>query len=223
VVIPNGVDTGRFAPDPDARAAVRSEWGVGQNEVLVGMVARLDPMKDHRNFLKAAARLGSRRPGTRFVCIGDGPPEYRQALVQEARDLCLEARLTWTGTRDDMPRVYNALDIAVSSSAYGEGTANTIIEAMATGVPCVVTEVGDSAAIVGSLGWVCPPSDSAALADMLCRVVDALPVDAVKIRERISMGYSSGALLERTIAELAPLIEGRGAVPRPSVRGTNDY
>jgi glycosyltransferase involved in cell wall biosynthesis len=223
VVVPNGVDVKRFCPDPQARQALRSEWRAEPGYTLVGIVARLDPMKDHRNFLNAAARIAATRPNARFVCVGDGPAAYRQALADEARDLGLDGRIEWTGARDDMPQVYNALDVAVSSSSYGEGFPNMIVEAMATGIPCVVTDVGDSAAIVGSLGWVCPPRDSVALSDAIAHAIDALPCDSQRIREHVSTSYSSAILLERTMAQLLPLTGAAAPVTRTSIGSTNEY
>jgi glycosyltransferase involved in cell wall biosynthesis len=222
VVVQNGIDLKRFSPDAEARRAVRAEWGVAASEVLLGIVARLDPMKDHRNFLSAAADLSRVRPAARFVCVGDGPAAYRRELVEEARQLGLEGRLIWAGARDDMPRVYNALDIAVSSSAFGEGFPNTIAESMATGVPCVVTDVGDSAVIVDGLGWVCPPKDHAALGRALTAAVDAMPYDAARIREHVAKAYSSAMLVDRTVAHLAPLALQHGAVAGASMGGRSE-
>lgn len=223
VVIPNGVDVQRFAPDEGARRALRAEWGIASDEVLLGVVARLDPMKDHRSFLAAAARVAATHGRARFVCVGDGPAEYRDALHAEASRLGLRNRVLWPGARNDMRAVYNALDVAVSSSSYGEGFSNSIVEAMATGVPCVVTDVGDSAAIVGSRGWVSPPADSAALADAMTQAIGALPADAKGIREQVCTAYSSANLLERTIAELEPLLGGRAPLVRTSIGGTNEF
>ncbi len=156
VVIPNGIDTERFKTDPDARIRIRAEWGIKEDERLIGLVARLDPMKDHPIFLRAAAILARERQDVRFVCIGDGPEPYKTELKRFSGELGLENKLIWTGTRSDMPFVYNALDIDTSSS-YGEGFPNVIGEAMACGVPCVVTDVGDSAWIVGDTGIVLAP------------------------------------------------------------------
>lgn len=162
-VIPNGIDTERFKPDEAARKRVRAEWGVAENEILIGLVARLDPMKDHPTFLRAAAMLIQERPDVRFVCVGDGPEPYKSGLHRLANELGLDGGLIWAGARLDIPAVCNALDIA-SSSSYGEGFSNTIVEAMACGVPCVVTDVGDSALIVDGLGCIVPPS----MPDELC-------------------------------------------------------
>lgn len=170
-VIPNGIDTEYFRFDPEGRRQVRLAWGVGEDEILVGLAARLDPMKDHSVFLEAASRIARERREVRFVCVGGGPADYAEALKQRAAALSLTNQLIWVGARDDMPAVYSALDIA-SSSSYSEGFSNTIAEAMACGVPCVVTDVGDSALIVGDTGSVVPTGDHSALAAAIQRLTD---------------------------------------------------
>jgi glycosyltransferase involved in cell wall biosynthesis len=106
-----------------------------------------------------------------------------------------------------MWRVYNALDLLVSSSRT-EGLPNVVAEAMATGVPCVVTDVGDSARIVGKHGWVCRPGDSDALARAMAAALSALPVDPAPIREHICAHYSIAALVQRTADQLCKLAPG---------------
>lgn len=157
VVIPNGIDTEIFKPDAGSGTRIRAEWGIKEDEKVIGLVARLDPMKDHPTFLEAAAILVKERKDVRFVCVGDGPDLYKSRLRELSCKYGLETKLIWTGTRSDMPFVYNTLDIATSSSSYGEGFPNVIGEAMACGVPCVVTDVGDSGWIVGDTGIVLAP------------------------------------------------------------------
>ena len=197
VVIPNGIDTERFRPNPLARRRIREEWGIKEQEELIGLVGRLDPMKDHPIFIEAAALLAKRRSEIRFVCVGGGPDEYRAELQRHAKQLGLEDRLLWVGIREDMPAVYTALDIAVSSS-YGEGFANVIGEAMACGVPCVVTNVGDSARVVADLGEVVPPKDPAALRDAIERLLDKKPHTPAQVRLRIVEGLSAEAMVVNT-------------------------
>ena len=207
--MPNGIDTLRFRPDREAGARVRAEWGIGDDESLIGLVGRLDPMKGHACFLQAAALLCARRSGMRFVCVGDGPEHYRESLRALAGQLGLGDRLIWAGTRTDMPAVYNALDMAVSASAYGEGLPNMLGEAMACGTPCVVTRVGDSAWVVGETGVVVPPEDPAALADawatMLRRIEEERAGLSRAARLRIEQNLSVEALVRNTLAELAAL------------------
>jgi glycosyltransferase involved in cell wall biosynthesis len=204
VVIPNGIDTKRFCPDPEARQRIRAEWGVTESEKLIGLVGRLDPMKDHPTFLRAAALLMQEREDVHFVCVGDGPADYRRELHALGEELGLGQRLIWASARGDMPAVYNALDIATSSS-YGEGFPNVVGEAMACGVPCVVTHVGDSARIVGETGVVVPPKDPEALAvgwkSSLAR--DGSEV-ALKARLRVEENFSVGRMVERTEKAIWP-------------------
>ncbi len=165
LVIPNGIDTKRFKPDSEARAKVRSQWGISEHTVLIGLVGRLHPMKDHPTFLKAAALLSKQQQDVQFVCVGTGLEDYAQELYQLAQEFGIAEKVIWAGARADMPAVYNALDIASSSSSYGEGFANVIGEAMACEVPCVVTDVGDSAWIVENTGIVVPSQNPEALAN----------------------------------------------------------
>jgi len=162
-VIPNGIDTQRFCPDASQRDRLRAEWNVPDDEVLIGLVARLDPVKDHATFLRAASTFGKQQPRARFVCIGSGPADYARRLQGLAEELTIADRVFWAGARQDMPAVYNALDLSTLTST-SEGFANAIAEAMACGLPCVATDVGDSAWIVGETGIVVPPGDPKALA-----------------------------------------------------------
>jgi glycosyltransferase involved in cell wall biosynthesis len=204
IVIPNGIDTDRFKPDFQLRERVRAEWGIKKEDKLIGLVARLDPMKDHRTFLKAAAMLASERHDVHFVCIGDGAEPYKLELQRLSRDLELENRLTWAGNRGDMIAVYNALDIATSSS-FGEGFPNVIGEAMACGVPCVVTDVGDSALIVGDLGIVVRHSSPEDLKNGWIRCLTAnLVSQSEAIRKRIVNHFCTENLIEQTLAVLLP-------------------
>lgn len=169
-LIPNGVDTALFSPNPSMRSALRSEWGLFANQPVVGLVGRLDPQKDHPNFLSAAAQVIQKYPAASFVCVGDGPSNYLRDLKTLTRTLGLEQQVIWAGPHRQMSAVYNAFDLLVLSS-YGEGFPNVVAEAMACGVPCVVTDVGDARRIVGDCGVVVPPRDSTALAEGLLRLL----------------------------------------------------
>ena len=123
-------------------------------------------MKDHPNFLQAAAILAQKHDNMRFFCVGtyEGGEEYQHQMYRLSKELGLKDRVVWTGGSSDIPAVCNALDLVVSASAYGEGFGNVIGEAMACNTPCAVTDVGDSAWIVGDLGKVVPAKNSQALA-----------------------------------------------------------
>lgn len=201
-VIPNGIDTDKFRPDGASRARVRDEFGVGQSDLLIGIVGRLDPMKDHETFLRAAAMLESARSDCRFLCVGDGPEGYTVHLHQLASNLGLEAKLIWCGARNDMPAVFNAMDIACSSS-YGEGFSNVIAEGMACGIPYVVTDVGDSASIVEGTGIVVPPQMPSALCEgMRLMLTQTGPDLSVAVRRSIVDRFTNEALINNTLETL---------------------
>jgi len=175
VVIPNGYDLEHFSPNVAARAAVRQELGIEDNEPLVGMVGRYDPQKDHEGLLDALALLV--RHGREFKCllVGRGMDPENRALLRAIRVRGLDAHVRLLGLRNDIPDVMNALDVHILSSAYGEAFPNVLSEAMACGTPCVTTDVGDAAMIVGDTGWVVPPRYPEALAQAL--------VQALEVRE----------------------------------------
>ena len=213
-VIPNGIDTRRFSFDAEDRARLRQEWRIPDDALLVGLVGRLDLMKDHPTFLKAAAKLASRNACWHFVCVGEGDPEYAVTLEAQAAALGLQGRLIWAGPRGDMPAVYSALDLLASTS-YGESFPNVIAEAMACGRPCVVTDVGDSARIVGACGAAVaarnPEAFAAAVESMLRVLTDDEAARAMHeaARARIVETYSLETLLGNSKAALKAVCAGR--------------
>jgi glycosyltransferase involved in cell wall biosynthesis len=185
VVVSNGIDTERFKPDREVGVKVRVEWGISENQILIGLVGRIYPQKDYPNFLQAAALLCKEYQDLRFVCVGTGPDKnYVQELYYLAEKLGISQRVIWAGARGDMGAVHNALDIAISASAFGEGFGNTIGEAMACGVICVVTNVGDSAWIVGDTGVVVPPHNSEALAVGIKRLIELNSDEKIALQEK---------------------------------------
>lgn len=205
-LVSNGIDCRRFRPDPGARQRVREEWGVADGEHLVGLVARFDPLKDPETFLNAAALLAAERKRSRFVCVGDGPAKITGQLRTLAQRLDLSDRMIWAGARNDMPAVYNALDVLCLSS-ISEGFPNVIGEAMACGVACVVTDVGDSARIVGGTGIVVPPRDPGALAEGWRRMLELSAKDRAelgdRVRSRIQEAFSIEALCRNVTQALS--------------------
>lgn len=163
-IIPNGFDTEVFHPDENARIGIRQELGLSGNVVLIGLIGRYHPMKDHRNFLNAAALIAKEFPDVCFLLVGCEVNAGNPALSAMILKFGLSGRVFLLGERKDIPQLNAALDIASSASAWGEGFANVIGEAMSCGVPCVVTDVGDSAWIVGDTGRVVPQRDPVALA-----------------------------------------------------------
>jgi glycosyltransferase involved in cell wall biosynthesis len=199
IVVPNGTDTERFRPDPEAGANIRSSWGIENGRPVIGMLSRLDPMKAHPVFLSAASIVAAARPDVRFVCAGGGPEAYVQHLRQLARRFGIGDCTLFPGGYTNPVAVLNAFDLCCSSSSYGEGFSNSISEAMACGVPCVVTDVGDSALIVGPTGAVAPPDNPGDLADAMLKLLWDLNAGvALEPRQRILKRFSLDSLIEAT-------------------------
>lgn len=197
-MIPNGFDTEHFRPSAAARLKVRAELGIAEDQILIGLVARLDPIKDHPTFLRAAKLLSETRAEVRFVCVGTGPEFYRQKLLKLVHDLSFSGKIIWTGLRRDMADVYSALDVSVLSS-ISEGCPNVVGEAMACGVPCVVTDAGDAANMVGDTGFVCESGNPEALASTISNCIDAnRNTLGVHARRRIEERWNISRLAEGT-------------------------
>lgn len=206
-VVPNGIDTERCRPDRSLGLPLRQQWNVGEGRPLIGLVARLDPMKDHPTFLEAAARLAATLPEARFVCVGGGPRNYAAELRERAEALGLAGRLIWAGPRTDMPAVYNALDLLCLSSTFGEGFPNVLGEAMACGVPCVTTDVGDAALVVGETGVVVPKGNAEALAQGMLRQRARLEREGDGLREACRQRIETNFNVERMVEETEALLQ----------------
>lgn len=164
IVISNGIDCERYKPCAVTRATARHELGLAENELLIGVVARLDPMKGHEILLGAAAELMRTEAMVRLMCIGSGSRAYAENLKGMAKQLGLEARITWLEASAKIENYYPAMDIHTSASLFGEGFSNALGEAMASGVPCVATAVGDATEIIGDTGVVVAPGSITELA-----------------------------------------------------------
>jgi glycosyltransferase involved in cell wall biosynthesis len=192
VLIRNGVDPAQFKPDRAARDDVRRELGLGPEDLLIGLVARFDPMKDHSNFMAAARLVAQREKAVHFALVGKGIGCDNRSLAADLDRPPLAGRLHLLGERFDMPRLTAAFDVACSSS-LSEAFPNTVVEAMACGVFCVVTDAGDSAAIVGETGVVVPPGNPDALSQGLLRAVAMGPAkrqtEGQAARERVIRNF----------------------------------
>lgn len=193
-VISNGFDLERFKSDPVLRRRIRKTLEVPVTAPAVGLVARFDPMKDHAAFFSAAKIVGARRPDTHFVLCGEGVTWNSPKLLSSLGDGKERLNLHLLGRREDVPQILAGLDLLVLTSAYGESFPNVIGEAMACGVPCVVTDVGDSARIVADTGMVVSPGDTAAIAGAVIRLLGLSPEArhalSISARKRIREHYA---------------------------------
>ncbi|MBT4491432.1 MAG: glycosyltransferase, partial [Rhodospirillaceae bacterium] len=218
-VIGNGIDTDRFCPDAAARARGRAEFSYSDEHMVIGLIARLDPMKDHQTFLRAAAELARDLPLARFICVGDGPAPYAGELRRLADSLGLTDRLIWTGARSDIPELLNAFDIATLSSAFGEGFPNAVGEGMATALPYVTTDVGDAARVVGDAGTVVPIASPSDLAGAWRDMAALSPQERAEIgraaRARVVANFPRQIMIDETSAQLHDVCRpDAGAVSR---------
>ena len=220
--IPNGFDTSELGPDEVARRRLRGELGIADKSAVIGMAARYHPMKDHASFFAAAAQLAQRREDVVFVLAGSGITPDNRKIAATIGKLGLTPRVRLLGERLDIGAVYPAFDIATLSSAFGEGCPNVIGEAMACGVPCVATDSGDSAQLLGDTGLVVPRRDPAALAAAWDRFVE-MPSDVRRgcgrrARQRMVRDYGIDVIIRRyeaLYAEVAAATARRRTYPTP--------
>lgn len=171
VVISNGYDISHFRLNRDAGQTVRQSLPPSVKSLpVIGFVARFDPLKDHVNLIAALERVQASSLQFKAFLVGTGIDTDNPILVDLVNTAGLSDSVYLLGRRDDIPAVMNALDLHVLSSA-GEAFPNVLAEAMACGTPCVTTDVGDAARIVGDTGWVVPPRDPVALSEA---IVEAL-------------------------------------------------
>lgn len=210
-VIPNGVDLRRLMPDSSAHDSLREELGIPVESPIIGTAARFHPHKDHRNFLRAAARLHQQRADVHFVLCGMGITWQNLELSGWIDAMGLRNRCHLLGPREDVPRLFSAMDIACTSSR-SEAFPVAICEAMACGTPCVATDVGDCAMIIGETGVSVPARDPAALAEGWRKLLDAGPDERRRLgmaaRERVERHFALSDIVERYQTIYSDLVKG---------------
>jgi glycosyltransferase involved in cell wall biosynthesis len=177
----------------EPRRRLRASVGIGDDAPVVGLVGRFDPLKDHRTFLRAAGIIARARPDVRFMLVGRGVDDGNAELAAWIRELQLDGRVALLGERRDIAACYAAMDVFCLSSIH-EAFPNVVAEAMATGVPCVVTDAGDAASIVGETGRVVPPRNPERLGAALSAVL-SMPAE-----ERRALGAAARRRIETTFS-----------------------
>jgi glycosyltransferase involved in cell wall biosynthesis len=197
VVLPNGFELDRFKPNEAHRRLLRAELGICQNSPLVGMFARDDPSKNHLGFMEAARKVHQSDPRVHFLMAGTGIDRHNGKLCAAIDRAGLGESVHLLGRRDDMPRLMAAIDVLASASS-GEAFPNVLGEAMACAVPCVATNAGDSAEIVGDTGRIVPVGDMDCLAKNIVELVRFSVSERAKLgaraRERIRLRFEIGAV-----------------------------
>lgn len=200
VVIPNGFDLSDFHPNPAARTSLRRELGLPPNTFLIGLVARFDPLKDHQSFFRAATIFCQAHLQAHFLLCGDGISWSNEVLSGWIDAAGIRQNCHLLGRRDDIQHIMAGLDVNTLAS-IGEAFPNVLGEAMACGVPCVTTDVGDAAEIVGDTGIVVPPRDAHALAEGWERMINLSTQERHELgqraRARIQTHYQIGEVVQR--------------------------
>jgi len=166
-VIHNGFELDKFLPDETLKHLITDELSLDSSSDIIGMVGRYDPQKDHMNLMRAVEIVLKSRPKLKVILVGKDLNTNNSELLSKIKCLDLKDSIYFLDQRSDIPAIMNSLDLHVLSSAYGEGFPNVLAEAMACGIPCVATDVGDSALIVGETGWIVPVSDPEKLANTI--------------------------------------------------------
>lgn len=177
VVIGNGYELDKFTPNSQLALDTRDELLLNENVVLLGMVGRYDPLKDHTNLLAALSQL-KHQFDFKCLLVGKDLSATNNELISEIEKQELQSHVVLLEQRNDIPAIMNALDLHILSSS-SEAFPNVIAEAMACGTPCVSTDVGDAALIVGEAGWVVPAQDSRQLASAITQAL-TLKQDSLK-------------------------------------------
>lgn len=210
-VIPNGFDVEQVKPDPAAHASLREELGIPAETLLIGIVARFHPHKDHHNFIEAAARLRKELPVVHFLLCGLDITWQNSQLAEWIEAAGLRDCCHLLGVRQDVSRLFAGMDIATTASRC-EAFPIAVGEAMACGTPCVVTDVGDSALIVGETGTVVAPGDPHALAEAWRKLIVAGPAVRHRLglaaRRRVQQHFALPAIVERYQAIYGKLAAG---------------
>jgi glycosyltransferase involved in cell wall biosynthesis len=218
IVIANGIDVERFHRDEAARTRLRAALGIDSVAPVIAMLARFDPMKDHGTFLAAAQLFKS---NAHFLLAGTGIETSNEQLRAMIERYGLSDRVHLLGARPDPENIWPAADLCCLSSRYGEGWPNALGEAMACGVPCVATDIGECAEILGDLGIVVPCGDAVRLSggwhEMLRRCAND-PLLPEKLRARVEAEFSLERLIDRTERFLSDLfVQSGGNIVRNGV------
>jgi glycosyltransferase involved in cell wall biosynthesis len=200
LVIPNGFELDRLKPDAQRGHELRLRLGVSPAQVLIGCVGRYNAAKDHANFVRAAGLLAASHADCRFLMVGRDVEGSNAALKQLVDATGHGDRFLLVGEQGDVPAWLDAMDMFVLPS-QSEGFPNVLGEAMAMGLPCVSTDVGDAAWLLGDAGLVVPPQDAQALSDAM-RNLMSLPRHELqalgqRARQRLTSGFSMQQACDR--------------------------
>lgn len=196
-VIHNGYELTDFKMDNNLRNLLRKEFNIDQNEIVIGMVGRYHPQKDHLNLINALALLKNHGYSFKVLLVGNGMEINNLKINEYLKIKNLYKETLLIGPRSDMPKIMNSLDIHVLSSSYGEGFSNVIAESMACGIPNISTDIGDSSLIISNTGWIVPPKNYELLEEKLICAINEITKNPDKwykrknlCREKITKNFN---------------------------------
>jgi len=216
-VIPNGVDTGLFAPNPELRCRLREQFGLSSNSVVLGTVGRFVPIKAQGTLLRAAEQLLAHGLNLHVLLVGGGA-ELDKLRDYASRSTVLRDRVTFLGASLAVHELYQVMDIFVLPSIR-EGMSNTLLEAMASGLPCVATAVGSNSDLIadGQWGFLFSPGDIVGLAgrlEELVRQSELRTSFAIAARRQAVACYSLDRMLAAYAGLYSELAQNSGVIVR---------
>ena len=197
--IPNGFDVNRYQPSADTAQRLRQRFGLSRGTAIVGHIARYHPMKDHVNFLRASARVVEQIGAVRFLMAGNRINHQNAKLTAVIRQLGLQNHVILLDEQDETAPIYSALDCLVLSSAWGEAFPNVLGEAMACETPCIATDIGDCARIIGDMGYTVPPGDPAGLSKAIVQFLSLSHEDRCSLGRRARMSIQKEFTIESVV------------------------
>lgn len=199
-VIPNGFDLSELRPDPIARQRIRGELGISDDTPLVGLIGRLHQHKDHQTFVRAARVVADQFPDAHFIGAGEEQTYSASDLWNWVDEAGLRDRFHWLGVRRDVAAIDASLDVLVCSSTT-EGFPNVVGEAMACGVPCVATDVGECAEVIGDTGRIVPKQDPLRIGEAILELLQQPRAERIAIgasaRQRVVERYDINRIVTR--------------------------
>jgi glycosyltransferase involved in cell wall biosynthesis len=200
--IPNGIEVRPQEGSERKMERIRSEFHILPGSCIVGHVARYHPMKDHQGFLEAAVKIAETAPVVHFVLIGKNVNPHNKELIHLIPEEVMK-QFHLLGVQNDIPGLMGMMDVFCLSSAWGEGWSNVLGEAMAAGVPCVATDVGDSKDIIADTGIIVPPRDPKSLKKGIEKLIDMSPAQrqvlGEKARSRIIENFEINKIVDQYV------------------------
>jgi glycosyltransferase involved in cell wall biosynthesis len=199
--IPNGFEVTKYKPNPFFQPRLKTDLQICNSKKLIGMIGRFDPQKNHLGYLECIKILNTKFDNLAYIFVGKSVNTTNFEITNLVEEYNLSKSIYLLGERSDIEFIMPALDILVSPSIYGEAFPNVIGEAMSCGVPCVVTDVGDSSAIVGSTGYVVSPDDNDSLSSAISNMLNLSRRDYNRLskdaRMRIKTNFDISCISKR--------------------------